>query len=192
MKNLFKISLILLVAGVIFASCNSSLSITKRRYNKGYYVQHSHHKHVSPKDNEPDKVNTAKKDHEEFLALAKASEQEQAGTSGSARPEQPKVIAAAVGKKKDPTPGDHFSNRSGSLVPVEFVKDPVKSFKALTGKLNAGPGGEALSLLWILILILLIAYIAGLLLDNFGLGWVIHILLVIILVLLILWLLRIL
>lgn len=69
----------------------------------------------------------------------------------------------------------------------ELVKSPFKVTKLVAAR---GSGDDGRSLIWVLIVILLVIYIAGLLLDTFGLGGLFHILGVIILVLLLLWLLR--
>jgi hypothetical protein len=62
--------------------------------------------------------------------------------------------------------------------------------KKVKSKSNAPATDDELSLLWIVILVLLIVWAAGLIGGGWGLGGLINILLVIALVLLILWLLR--
>ncbi|MCW3076586.1 MAG: hypothetical protein JWO32_1195, partial [Bacteroidetes bacterium] len=40
MKHLLKIAFLFIAAGILFTSCKT-MSVTKRHYNKGYYVSHS-------------------------------------------------------------------------------------------------------------------------------------------------------
>jgi hypothetical protein len=190
MKNSLKISILALIAIIAFTSCNSSLSITKRRYNKGYYVHHS------TKPSEPK--------HRETHKLAQPEERtkttsvwEEDNNTAFTPPENNKIVTASAQnpnnhKASKQTAKTDLKTSASNFTPIEqAIKDPVKTFKELSYQVKTSPAaGEALSLLWILIVILLIAYVLGLLFDNFGLGWVIHILLVVILVLLILWLLR--
>jgi hypothetical protein len=199
MKNSIKISILALIAIIIFSSCNSSLSITKRRYTKGYYVHHT----TRPSEGAlRTKYGETHKTVPQEKTRAVASVWEQDNNTAVAKPENKEILTADAHSQRS-RPGKQTS--SGSVATdlktkglnsasIEMaIKDPVKTFKQLSTEIKSSPAaGEALSLLWILIVILLIAYILGLLFDNFGLGWVIHLLLVVILVLLILWLLRIL
>jgi hypothetical protein len=195
MKTILKLSLVLLIiTALLLPSCNSGLSITKRRYNKGYYVEHFSKKHAQQHSRE--NLANANRQKNNVKNNEYNSKTFETNSSEPASVSENNVItanAAPAANKAAKKAEKSISNKSESLIPVEFIKDPAKSFRSLTEKINKdGPVGAALSLLWILIVILLVVYIAGLLLDNFGLGWAIHILLVVILVLFILWLLRIL
>jgi hypothetical protein len=71
-------------------------------------------------------------------------------------------------------------------------KDPKASWKTLKSlkKEARGSSDDALSLLWIVILVVLLLWLLGVIAGGLGLGGLIHILLVIALILLILWLIR--
>ena len=174
---------LLFISALIFSSCNSALSITKRKYMKGYYVHHSN------TANAASSAKTLTKKHKK-LTEKKASELEQPRTEA--------VITLQEDVLKSEThrtilPGTTQKNASLiELSPSTFITNPVQSFKQLKKHIEASPAaGEALSMLWLLAVILLVVYLAGLLLDNFGAGWVIHLLLVAALVIFLLWLLRI-
>ncbi len=76
--------------------------------------------------------------------------------------------------------------------PIKNIKLIKKlSLKSMKKSTPAPIVGEALSLLWIVILVLVILWLLGFITGGFGLGGLIHLLLLIALILLILWLLRI-
>jgi hypothetical protein len=190
MKRLLLSSVLLLILSLFLESCNSSLSITKRRYHKGYYVHHNTGRSdVASKTTGNSRLSKQKHSSPEAARSQQSSEQ-----TASVEPagDLPVLTAEAPARVSDKD--EYMSARPSSTLPIELaIKNPVKTIKALTDQIAAHPEAEdALSLLWILLLILAIVYVAGLLLNNFGLGSLIHVLLVIILVLLILWLLRIL
>ena len=49
MKKLMSLSMLVIITGILFSSCGGSyISITKRHYNKGYYIVYNNGKHVLP------------------------------------------------------------------------------------------------------------------------------------------------
>jgi hypothetical protein len=188
MKNLFKLSIVLFITSIILSSCNSNLSITKRRYSKGYFVERHSNKH----NENQEKTKVAK--HRKTEPVRVLTNNELVKTEPvKQNTSESRVITAEVNAEKPAKKTSEIKTNEAKPDLVSYVKNPVKTFKDLSGKIGtAATGDDALSLLWILILILLIIYVAGLLFDNFGLGSLIHVLAVIALVLLILWLLRIL
>jgi len=161
---------------IVLSSCSSGLTITKRRYNRGFYV----HQHTSP--GETGTASTKNKKNRKNTAFA-ANDQ----LFAEAPSDRDLLAMASAG----PEGNGNINNPSTFTTAMLLATHPVKTFYELKNSISASPlSSEALSMLWILILVLLAAYIAGLLLDSFGLGWVIHILLVVALVLLVLWLLR--
>jgi len=174
---------LLFISALIFSSCNSALSITKRKYMKGYYVHHS------------TAANAAS------AAKSQTKKRKHPSEKTSPAPEQPVPETAKTLQDDAPnTMSDRISlpqtaKKNVSLIelsPSTFITNPVQSFKQLKKHIEASPSaGEALSMLWLLAVILLVVYLAGLLLDNFGAGWIIHLLLVAALVVFLLWLLRI-
>ncbi len=172
-----------LITVFLFSACNSSLSITKRRYTKGYYIHHPSAPNALAAEN------LLKKNHKQ-TATAKEQNAASAENDFLASKNEPESVAATSAHKNRTT---HAKTPERSLAPSAFITRPVQSFTTLKKQIEASAAvGEALSLLWLLIVILLVLYIAGLLFDNFGAGWIIHLLLVAALVLFILWLLRIL
>jgi len=195
---------LLIVAGIIFCSCaTNSVSVTKRRYRDGYYVEYGKGRHNRVQAPEV-------KEEPHALAPAIAKEPSAKATSSPSRtPGKTLAPAAAAVKektctqgkkdaarsaeklKKDPRPRTDLSN---ALAPLRVAsEDP---FSALNRHLATQPApgphsDEALSLIWIIILVVLILWLLGYLGGGWGIGGAIHLLLVIALVLLILWLLRI-
>lgn len=187
MNNLLKLSLFFLIAVFALPSCNSSLSITKRRYTKGFYVHH-----VS-KPSTPKEQQRSWAEPSNVVKVNAIEEYRRANTANESVNQKQSIVTAEAPQTSGPVENKILQAGSDPSVQLSHaIRNPVKTFKQLSSEIkSAGPAEGALSLLWILLVILLVAYIAGLLLDNFGIGWLIHILLVIILVLFILWLLRI-
>jgi hypothetical protein len=183
MNNQRRLLPFVLITVFLFSACNSSLSITKRRYTKGYYIHHPSAPNALATEN------LLKKNHKQ-TATTKEQNTVAAENEALASITGPQSPAAASPQKSRTT---NAKTPERSLAPSEFITQPVKSFTALKKQIEAHSAvGEALSLLWLLVVILLVVYIAGLLFDNFGAGWIIHLLLVAALVMFILWLLRIL
>ena len=188
MKKLIQLLVVVLIAGFVLPSCNSSLSITKRRYNKGYYVHHSGKHQVKKQQNDVARNETkAAPSQEEFRAIEFVKRPGENALS----PEKKEVITAAASKAQTYTREQKKEMRAEAVDLA--VKHPVKAIKRvgeLTSKQDSGD--KALSLLWVVVVVLLIVYLLGILLNwAGGAGWI-HILAIIALVLLILWLLRIL
>jgi hypothetical protein len=165
MKQLIQLTVIFLLAGFIFSSCNSNLSITKRRYNKGYYV----HNQKAPV-NDHNKVAKAEKNK----TAAKDKFYEPVGKGDVKSPADPAVAKSAIvtaeaAKAANSVKSDRASKMAA---PVELaVKHPLKAVNT-AGKLireRAATEGDALSLLWVVIVVILILYLLGLLFDGFGL-----------------------
>lgn len=183
MTSLLKMVTGLLLASLFFSACNSSLSITKRRYNRGFYV----HRATAPQ---------GVADRSNLRHAVKNSEDNRELTSPVlvAQAEVPPSNVANTPQGKISGQQTRSASRQASATAqvAEFIYHPVRSIQSISEKINMeAAGSDALSLVWVIVVILLAAYVAGLLLDNFGMGWVIHLLLVAALVLLILWLLRI-
>jgi hypothetical protein len=189
MNNLLKISILFFASIVLFSSCKT-MSVTKRHYNKGYYVSHSHkQKALKKTGREPEQLSSVtKEERAEILnpgtTALKMPPTEEKELIASDTYEQP--VLPSSRKKLFDKRSNSYSNEEIEVRDV--IKNPLKAGKMLATK---DSGDDALSLLWILIVVLLIVYIVGILLDGFGLGGIIHILGVIVLVLLILWLLKI-
>jgi hypothetical protein len=193
MKKLLNIASMFALAGIIISSCSPNVSITKRRYTKGYYVEHHSKKH-QVKTNESEKVAIDKK-KEPVLVLPKATLQP-AGNNQSVKiiPQEKKALAAGSSKNNRTIKSrESFTKSVEDLLSFTLVKpNPLKAVKALPDKLGTADAGDtALSLAWIIIVVLAILYLLGILLDVAGGSGLIHLFAVVILILLILWLLRI-
>jgi hypothetical protein len=185
MKNLFSLSILIAVVSILLSSCNSNYSITKRRYNKGYYVHHTSNKHSEVKSNETKVAkNVAKSTEDKIYVMPSAGEI----APPASRVEEPTSLTAQSTKKatkiNDSRSGGKFE------LPAELsIKNQVKAIKSLAKRASADASDEALSLLWIIVVVILILWAIGFLLEIGGPA--IHVLAVIALVLLILWLLKI-
>lgn len=193
MKKLFTLLSICIITSLIVSSCSSSSFITKRRYTKGYYVSHTHSRHAPParpaaekEKAEPGTAVTAapKTVAEPALLPPKTAETEKAGiakkSSAAHRKHKMADQKALRGNGPDNTIGLSLSERS----------DPYKTTLSL--RPSADSEDDALSLFWIVIIVILVLYLLGVISGGWGLGFLIHLLLVLALILLILWLLRIL
>lgn len=193
MKNLLKITLMLIVAGLFFSACKTA-SITKRHYTKGYYVSHSGKKHKLPANANEGTLQAT---------TAQTLPQKESGLNDVAAEKE--IIPSAIDHSssiKAPTSDKGEQRRTKKIEnngdandditfnepdTKQFIKNPLKLSKAVAAKATSD---DAYSLIWILIVVLLVIYIVGLFMDSFGLGGLIHILGVIALVLLVLWLLK--
>jgi hypothetical protein len=192
-KLLFYLSLILIVA-FLFTSCSST--IMKRHYRNGYYVEHKKHK-VSPdllaKNKTVELTQQAFTKIKEEMALVNISAENALF--------QPELISKKNTETSDNNPIVKHAKNTETIaknnksdevtMKKEFKRNNLRGTANSVKNPDAELVGAALSLMWILILIILAAYIIGLLAiaDAASSGWI-HILGVIVIVLLILWLLR--
>lgn len=199
MKKLITLSIIFVLTSIVLISCKSS-SVMKRRYNKGYYVHHNSG-HGDAKPAKQQSTNLVMKSPVVTEKLAEAQQAKTRSESSSAitaAVEQPAVAAnhpanRAV-KESAPASSNKLTKGSVKVLPTAFShKKQLQLIKDLKQKALSGDSADdALSLLWILILVLLIIYLLGFAFDDYGVGAAIHLLALIIVILLILWLLRIL
>lgn len=192
MKNLFKISLIFLVASLLFSSCGS-ISFTKRHYKNGYYIV-SNKSRASSLDKK-EKENLLQSEIIELSGNQQEfAEQKNTGDNSNEIPSvDDNIVVKEAAKKHDSKILQQFAK----FIPQaenNNIQDKAKQIKRSyfePRKFNScSTNDEGLSVLWVLILVLLIIWIIGLASGGFGLGGLINVLLVIALILLILWLLR--
>jgi hypothetical protein len=187
MKRILSITTILLLAGLFFASC-SSLSVTKRRYTKGYFVERHGRNHVQLKKSETAIAQAGSQEKQAPVQVVQSLSKTMNGEAAPVPVEKRIVTAQAPIKSNNVKKGQPSATDVISMA----VKHPVKALKQAGTLVNtAATSDDALSLLWVVIVVILILYLLGLLFDGFGLGSLIHLLAVIAIVLLILWLLRI-
>jgi Flp pilus assembly protein TadB len=199
MKKLLQIILITSLVGLMFSSCGSQMSVTKRRYNNGYYVSHTAGKHATKKQIEDIGLKPGKAEKTQAGKTAIAEQK-------AAVPEQDHLIAESVIRKANELGQEQYKKQKAvEERKHEFVyntyADHIDKIVRISGrpqlkesiekKMRSGdPAGDVLSLFWIVLLVILLLYLFGLLFDGFGLGWAIHLLALVFLILLILWLLR--
>src|SRR5690349_17873046 len=144
MKKLIQLSTLFLLAGFILSSCSSNLSITKRRYTKGYFVQHHSGKHHVAKQNET-KNKVAVNEPEKIRAVEYV-------TRNAEKPvisDKKEPITAAAPQKRTYTKEQKKEMRA-EVIDLA-VNHPVKAFKKLGDLTKQDSGDKALSLLWIVI-----------------------------------------
>jgi hypothetical protein len=195
MKKLFAPLLLFAFAGILLPSCSntSKLSFNKRHYRSG------------------DFVNLAGKTHTATVPIAMAPVRAKYPISAIVKTESPVVVntspitihktSLTQNRTKENDPIAIASNTAQQVRPqtLNITEGPSIQSKQIFSDVAASQGdygsrsaGAALSLLWIVIVIILILWLVGILAGGFGLGGLLNILLIVALVLLILWLLRIL
>lgn len=206
MKKIKLLSLVAILISFVFSSCNSSLTITKRHSKRGYYIATNKIKksHVSKnEEQELSTLNTSGDPISDPLATTLENKENTAfqNTSNLKNEDDKstKTITLKESKSSDVVSDLNSkanSDRKSDKSLLERTKSKVKTINTIqksaskTKKALAPSGGhDAMSLLWIVIVVLLILWLLGLLLGN--LGGLIHLLLVVALILLILWLLKI-
>ena len=206
--QLMKNTIILLVAVLSIAcflpSCGTTL--VKRQHGAGYYVnknpglpntesEKSDHKHSKPRSAKSENtiLETVPASDEQATLVRPASET----PTQLATNDQPAVVSEETTLKTDRTDNpanDEIQSVKPSL--VEWASNTRLGQKMDLKTSNeqaysARTDGDGLSLFGIVILILLILWLVGAISGGWGLGGLIHILLIVALILLILWLLRI-
>ena len=179
-KHLFTLSLI---ACIFLASC----SLTKRHYTNGYYVAHNDGKPSLTKSKEQ----IANKEKKQPLYTAQNIHDNKSVDNPQPIPLAADEVVAASNKNTPDkiAPAPAHKKHEGYNVPKIFQQENEKSFQAKKAKPDELVV-DALSLFWIVILILLIVWLVAILTGGWGLGDFVHILLVVALILLILWILR--
>ncbi len=208
MKNLIFKSGIIIIICILFSACKSS--IMKRHYMKGYFVENKNHRlntnttakdksvplqkyayaeeQIKSEKNIGEKVSI--KNGESAENIAKAAGKKIGGKSSSENKKSKNDYAAIAKNENNISAGSAKNIEANS--PAEVKRHSLRGFADKLKDPEAGVVGTALSLFWIVIIIVIAAYIIGLFaLADMASGGFIHILGVIALVLLILWLLRI-
>ncbi len=193
MKKLILFLSALLLACFLFTSC--STSIMKRHYRKGYFVEHKKHK-TNPEQivKNPAVATPALSSptvKEEVVLPLNENVIAQADPIQAKAPEDTKESKHIVKQAEPSEPIAKSSKAERKASKREIKTNSSRGIASAVKDPDAELVGAALSLMWIVIIIILAAYIIGLfaVADVGTAGWL-HILGVIALVLLILWLLR--
>lgn len=183
MKKLITLSLVCLLTSILFSSC-SKMTIAKRHYNNGYYVDLGNKKKKqSAEQTEENKVVQIKTtgslysiDDTTILNPVVSLAENNVASSKKNAPRE--VIL-----KQDIKQALMYKIKiiESSKSQLHYSRSKIKKLRSLSSENNG------LSLFWIIILVLLILWVLGL---AGGLGGFINLLLLVALILLILWLLR--
>ena len=180
-KNLFTLAMICTIGSILFSSC----SMTKRRYTSGYYVSHN----SKQTDVKTQQISQQKK-NPSLNTVKSVSEINQVATEPRPVPNNGAVTAS----NKQETIAKKTTSTIKKYRTYQELISPIKKTTHYTStkKVSADSlAGDAFSLFWIIILILLILWLVAILSGGWGLGGFVYLLLVVALILLILWLLRI-
>jgi cytoskeletal protein RodZ len=198
MKRVATLITLLLLTGILLPSCG--VTIRKRQHTKGFYVNTNPRiptakgtkEEIRPEEQEtvaeiPEETTTAPSEQ-----LAEATPEQLAEvTEPTVTTDVPTVVAQDRSVTPTTRTGVFQHTDQKPFLERMAEKNPLKK-KLDNQKMKArASSGEALSLFWIVILILLLLWAIGVISGGWGLGGVIYILLIIALILLILWLLRI-
>lgn len=194
MKRIITYAALFLVPAMLLTACGTGKSLTQRHYNNRYYIGMSKAESTETSEirnvEKDEKVNSTSSSalfeeavqHEEVTVYYDtnptelANETTQVEEKESRKLNIPSLINTSTDERKLV---DQYS--------VSKLKNTITSKKQSA---NYDRSGEALSLLWIVILILIILWAFGFAFGGVSTGGLIHLLLVIALILLILWLLR--
>jgi hypothetical protein len=191
MKKLFAPFALFTVAVLLLSSCSNltKISLTKRHYRSGYFVDFGGKKTAPAIAKLP-----ARTKHQNLSSVIAKSEGSLAINTPTVNSEKP-VISQNKIQENPPVNLTRYSTKQLLTEPFTIAENPSVQNKQTFSEENFSGGGpiasDGLSLLWIVIVILLILWLVGLLAGGWGLGGLINILLIIALVLLILWLLHI-
>jgi hypothetical protein len=183
MKNQNLFVALSLIGVVLISSCNTNLSIVKRKSNKGFYVSLNHQKNKNADTEKQEKgitkttessINKLEFIDEEILAQ---SNDDLNILPASTQPNQKHSIERTIPKVKT-----NKVQQNASEIKQIFKKENKRVLR---------PESGGLSLLWLVIVIILILWLFGFLAGGWGMGGMINLLLLVALILLILWLLRI-
>ena len=195
MKKLISYSIVFTLVGIYFSSC-TTLSVNKRRYNKGYHISYTKARQSVKANEKTETLAVQTKSVSPFYILKDITDSrpiinnlnqvkshKDLGVVASNDKQKKNVVL-----KKNILPILNYKR-----VSLENTSAQIQNVYHKLKKSDRDSGdGDGLSLFWIVILVLLILWAVGLLAGGFGIGGLINILLVIALILLILWLLKIL
>lgn len=193
MKKVSKFFFVCLIGSILFSSCGSNMSITRRHYNNGYYVSYNDSKQngIIPKEEEKmiqgHSVETVYSPVDQIKEFPgeKNTYQKEIKTNNIVSTASPKSLSKAVLPAKS-----QFLKRINKIVKVRETIGTLEPSGKNSMK-SSSPQRDELSLFWIVILGILIFW-AVFFSIGFLLEGLINLLLIIALILLILWLLRIL
>lgn len=203
MKNSIKFCLLLTLSSVLFFACGSSRSLTKKHYNNRYYIGMSKSENAKAEEKSTNNSASTEVIKTETTITAVETKTETVPTTQTNSAIEPPDMSAnsttvntddekkSIDQSTDKQPSQTVKNKDAKFKITEFPYAITKKIVDTKEKLSVQSAeGDALSLLWIVIIVLLILWALGWLAGGLGMGGLIHVLLIIALILLILWLLR--
>lgn len=178
----------------LFYSCNSSKSFHQKHFQKRQYIGMGQKESADiidqrlMDDDSEDKTQANYTTNNSLRTNAGGNELKQIDVVRTSNSNfESEVMAATNDNRIKQSVEQTKDTKSIKIVPSSISK----KINATHKKMASSRSGDALSFLWIVIVILLILWLIGWLAGGLGLGGFIHVLALIALILLILWLLRI-
>ena len=191
MKKLIPFSAICIIACILFTSCGSSISITKRHYNNGYYIAYSGGKQDDAPPKEEKRV-VRTETNDPLNSLKEKAEKNTLGLYSLKSPITESNDLVASNEKIEHKSISQLKLKQALKQNSKIIELPATQIKnrfLKSKKDSFAPMVEGgLSLFWLVILVVLILWALGFLIGGFG--GLLNILLVIALILFILWLLK--
>src|SRR5580658_3158451 len=163
MKKLLTVGTLCILACILFSSCSSNLTIAKRHYTKGYYIEYANHTQtVQPKEEEKTTESNRMLSLHSLPCLAKVSTIE--GHFDQEQKTYPIVsVPFRQGMSRKAISPLYAGQITTPYTTVSYASEgPVLQTKQAFTQADeyGGDGGEraALSLLWIVILVILILW----------------------------------
>jgi len=193
MRKLLTPGAIFMVVCIFFSSCSSNMSIAKRHYRGGYYVESvKRTQNVNPLKKDEVKTAQAKRNMPAYqIPDPPATNNTDKHVNRVSQTRDPIVTAAADEKVEHKIIRQETAKQmveQNVTATENTFSQNQQTFSSSAQYHDDDAAGAALSLLWIVIVIILIIWLVGLVA---GVGGLINLLLVVALILLILWLLRI-
>lgn len=194
MKRIITISILMITLSASLLTSCANVKVVKRVHKSGYYVDLGFNKHVK-KQNQPKNEELVIETQEINQPVVSMVESQPVDIIDSpseiTNEEAAPVKTTSVQEQKvqkETTSLTAFAKVKSKIKETRTnFKQTIKSKKALA----ASSDGEARSLLWLIIVIVLILWLIGFLAGGLGMGGLINLLLLVALILFILWLLRI-
>ena len=192
MKKYFTLSISLILVTFIISSCNKTLSLTKRHYNKGYYVDTKKTLNTE-KVNNDNKVPSGRASYAQDIDVVNSTiDKKTMIDSNIIKNSSLETVVENEKFKPFKIQVKNIKIKRTNFEKVSITASKINSFSGDIQKenmeSNSGDDGQGLSLFWIVILIVLLLWVLG---FAFLSNVLIHLLLLLALILLILWLLRI-
>jgi len=192
MKKIIHFGIFCFITSILFTACKSNISVTKRRYNSGYYISYNNGKQKPTVTKEETKTERSVKS-DLVKPLKEQEKQKELRTAANGSYVQDHTTAVASNAKKQYKIVLKQRIKQVQALQAKIIENrtlQIKQSLSESKKAAAADNDDALSLFWIVILVILILWAIGALSGGFGLGGLINLLLLVALILLILWLLR--